>query len=1043
MKLSKKALGFAIFSALLFPLSASADTASLKEAAQNGIYLGSDYCDRDGGASDVARCYYLGFDKADHQYKVIVAKLYNQDGNLNPNGGGNLISPNIGINNANEWAESQKLTAEQAKLFGLGSGFSNLEEDETTGTITVKKDAVVAGNQTVNGTSHLVGDTTMDGNASVGKDLSIKGNATVDKALTVKGNAITEGNQTVNGTSHLIGDTTMDGNASVGKDLSVKGNATTEGNQTVNGTSHLIGDTTMDGNASVGKDLSVKGNATVDKALTVKGNATIEGNQTVKGTSHLIGDTTMDGNASVGKDLSVKGNVTVDKDLTVSGSSHLKDTHVEGDLVVTGTAEAKSGEVAKGEKHLVSGGKVYDYLHQQDVAFGTNSSASNGSVAIGGESTDQDHQVPTLASGKHSVALGSGAQALGDHSVSIGDGSSASGENSVALGEGTTTTESGVVAVGHRRVTQVADAVKDFDAVNLGQMKEEISKGTSIKNMSEENKAALKDTVKETVKVEEGTHTVVTPVMDKDGNVTYKVSVSTDGEIAAGNQGIVTGDTVHSYVKENTANKDLSNISDDAKDKIKEIAGSSLTVKTDSHLTSEKKTDENGNTTVSIGVKTDGKAEKGNQGLVNGDTLYEAIKDIPTDASFQQKADKDLGNISDAGKQVIHDIAKDSVKVIDGDNTTVTKGTAADGSVTYSVHALANGKIEKGNENAVSGDTVKKAMDAKVNLDASNLSGYEDLWAEKLGIGKVESGNHNLVTGDTVYHNVNQMIDDKALVKSDGKVVSIAAKDSAVKINVAGASGNRVITGVATDPADLSSAANVGYVNQSADGLYHHMDMMKSQLQTEIYDSAAKAGAIASLHPGEYDPEDKWNFAAGFGHYHSSNAAALGAFYSPNENTTVNIGTSMGGGDPLITAGVSLKLGKGSGMVKSRAAMAKDLKEKTAKIKDLEEEMGFVQDQLHMIRKALSSLRLNPLLKKSFEDVSDDHWAKEAVDVLHGNGTIDGYPDGKFHGNRRLTRYEYAQIIYNMLLKGQKVDSSYLKEFDPELKQIHEKNRKK
>lgn len=505
MKLSKKALGFAIFSALLFPLSASADTASLKEAAQNGIYLGSDYCDRDGGGSDVARCYYLGFDKADKQYKVIVAKLYNNDGLLNANGGTNLIPSTVGINNANEWAESQTLTADQAKLFGLGSGFSNLEEDEATGTITVKKDAVVSGNQTVNGTSHLIGDTTMDGNASVGKDLSVKGNATVDKALTVKGNATTEGNQTVNGTSHLIGDTTMDGNASVGKDLSIKGNA------------------------------------------------------------------------------------TVDKNLTVSGSSNLKDTHIEGDLVVTGTAEAKSGEVAKGEKHLVSGGKVYDYLHQQDVALGTNSSASNGSVAIGGESTDQDHQVPTLASGQHSVALGSGAQALGNHSVSIGDGSSVSGENSVALGEGTTTTESGVVAVGNRRVTQVADAVKDSDAVNLGQMKEEISKGTSIKNMSEENKAALKDTVKDTVKVDGGEHTVVTPVLDKDGNVTYKVSVTTDGKIAAGNQGIVTGDTVHSYVKENTVDKDLSNISDDAKDKIKEIAGSSLTVKTDSHLTSEKK----------------------------------------------------------------------------------------------------------------------------------------------------------------------------------------------------------------------------------------------------------------------------------------------------------------------------------------------------------------------------------------------------------------------------------------------------------------------
>ncbi len=317
------------------------------------------------------------------------------------------------------------------------------------------------------------------------------------------------------------------------------------------------------------------------------------------------------------------------------------------------------------------------------------------------------------------------------------------------------------------------------------------------------------------------------------------------------------------------------------------------------------------------------------------------------------------------------------MKVIDGDNTTVTKGTAADGSTTYSVHALANGKIEKGNENAVSGDTVKKAMDAKVNLNASNLSGYEDLWAEKLGIGKVESGNHNLVTGDTVYHNVNQMIDDKALVKSDGKVVSIAAKDSATKINVAGASGNRVITGVATDPADLSSAANVGYVNQSADGLYHHMDMMKSQLQTEIYDSAAKAGAIASLHPGEYDPEDKWNFAAGFGHYHSSNAAALGAFYSPNENTTVNIGTSVGGGDPLITAGVSLKLGKGSGMVKISRSHGQRFEGKDRKNQRFGRRNGLCSGPASHDSQGAFSLRLNPLLKKSFEDVSDDHWAKK------------------------------------------------------------------
>lgn len=746
-------------------------------------------------------------------------------------------------------------------------------------------------------------------------------------------------------------------------------------------------------------------------ATTYKIHAVANGKIEAKDTNAISGDTAK-------KALDTKAN---------RDASNLTDEDIESWQDVL----SEGAKVQEGNAKLLTGGDVYDYTHQQEVSFGKNSTALNGSIAIGGEFIDGDERTATTASGRYSTAIGAGAVASGDYAFAMGVGSIVSGRDSVAIGSGTVNNEDSTVAIGNRRLTQVADAVKDTDAVNFGQLKDYVDKNSNnFKDLTDESKSDLKNIIKDTVKVEGGEYNTITSTEDKDGNLTYKVDTKVDGKIEEGNTGLVTGGDIHDYVKDNTVDKDLSNISDKAIDKIKDIAGSSVDIKTDDHLTVDKTTDENGNTSFNIGVKADGKAEKGNTGLINGDTLYDALKDLPTQANMEGKANTDLDNISDKGKETIKDIAKDSVKVINGENTIVTKGTDANGNTTYEVNAVANGKLEDGNTGAVSGDTVKKALDNKADIDASNLTGHEQEWADKLGVGKVEKGNNYLVTGDTVYNDVTQIVKDTSLVKSDGSTITVGAKDTATKIDFSGANGNRTLTGIETDANDASSAANVGYVNSQTEGLSREMSSMRSELRGEINDATAKAGAIASLHPQDYDPDDKLDFAAGFGHYKGSSASAIGVFYRPNENTTVNVGATVGAGDPLLTAGVSMKLGKGNSEVKSRNGMAKEIKELKGRNADLEEEVAYLEDQMHQIKQLLANMNGNPAgaSVKSMEETPSPRKVRRMA------GPKPSAP--KQTQEKKMTRYEYAQMLYNALRAGKKVNYAQLREFTPELKEI-------
>lgn len=289
------------------------------------------------------------------------------------------------------------------------------------------------------------------------------------------------------------------------------------------------------------------------------------------------------------------------------------------------------------------------------------------------------------------------------------------------------------------------------------------------------------------------------------------------------------------------------------------------------------------------------------------------------------KAGKDLDNISDKGKTVIHNIAKDAVEVVDGINTKAVKiEEGTDTTPTkYAVNVEGKGKVASGDTGLISGDTLYKEV--HVDKDGSYIKGSQSV-------------GQNLSALDTGLKTTSDLIH----TNTKGDTIQIGGNSTATKIDVSGKDGKgnttgRVITGVVSDANDPNSAANVGYVNgltaANTQQIYRDMNNAYSRLDTNINRAAAGSNALAALHPLDFDPADKASFAVGYGHYHNANAAAVGAFYQPNANTMVNMGISLGNGDPGFNAGVSFKIGKGStynGV--SKAEMAQTIHDQAAEI---------------------------------------------------------------------------------------------------------------
>lgn len=202
-----------------------------------------------------------------------------------------------------------------------------------------------------------------------------------------------------------------------------------------------------------------------------------------------------------------------------------------------------------------------------------------------------------------------------------------------------------------------------------------------------------------------------------------------------------------------------------------------------------------------------------------------------------------------------------------------------------------------------------------------------------------------------------------------------------------------------------------------------------SRLDKRVNKAVAGSAALAALHPLDFDPDAKWDFAAGYGHYHNGNAAALGAFYRPNEDVQLSVGSTVGNGETVVNAGLSVKVGAHSNVSRSRVAIGKEVLE-------LKKTVALQNAQIQKLTALLNDVagtHMKADRTTLFPDVASNHWAYEAVSDLSRRGLVEGYPDGTFGGERLLTRYEFAEIVYRALQNGVQVDEQLVTEFSPEM----------
>ena len=202
-----------------------------------------------------------------------------------------------------------------------------------------------------------------------------------------------------------------------------------------------------------------------------------------------------------------------------------------------------------------------------------------------------------------------------------------------------------------------------------------------------------------------------------------------------------------------------------------------------------------------------------------------------------------------------------------------------------------------------------------------------------------------------------------------------------------------------------------------------------SKLDKRVNKAVAGSAALAALHPLDFDPDAKWDFAAGYGHYHNGNAAALGAFYRPNEDVQLSVGSTVGNGETVVNAGLSVKVGAHSNVSRSRVAIGKEVLElkKTVALQNAQ-----IQ-KLTTLLNGVAGTNMKADRTTLFPDVPSNHWAYEAVSDLSRRGLVEGYPDGTFGGDRLLTRYEFAQIVYRAIQNGVQVNDQLVTEFGPEM----------
>lgn len=404
--------------------------------------------------------------------------------------------------------------------------------------------------------------------------------------------------------------------------------------------------------------------------------------------------------------------------------------------------------------------------------------------------------------------------------------------------------------------------------------------------------------------------------------------------------------------------------------------------------------------------------------------------------------------------------AKKHTTVVAGDNTTVTPGTNANGGAEYKVSvnkdlvemSSANfgkatddvrARIDKDSARFFNGsenigitpkgvqientDTLEQAKFDKYGMYASE--GDKTVYYTTTGISAGDQIINNVKAGvaDTDAVNVSQLKQVQNQIAASTQVTTVTAGDH-IKVTPT-VNGN-------THDYKVSLADDIaGQITNNTTNITKNTNDIKnikgdlSKMDKRVNKSVAGAAALAALHPLDFDPDAKWDFAAGYGHYRSGDAAAIGAFYRPNEDVQLSVGSTVGSDETVFNAGLSVKVGAHSNVSRSRVAIGKEV---LALKKTVAEQNAQIQ-KLTTLLNSVAGTKMKADHTTLFPDIPTNHWAYEAVSDLSRRGLVEGYPDGTFGGDRMLTRYEFAQIVYRAIQDGVTVNDRLVTEFSPEM----------
>ena len=419
---------------------------------------------------------------------------------------------------------------------------------------------------------------------------------------------------------------------------------------------------------------------------------------------------------------------------------------------------------------------------------------------------------------------------------------------------------------------------------------------------------------------------------------------------------------------------------------------------------------------------------------VNVAQLKKALESIDIAAGAGIKVDK-ITN----GEKTTYKISTNIV----GSETATDKTTVDKTTVTTNQTDTGNTDTSQGTTNGTStktGETVTVSTETKAtHFGADNNETANVQPGQTLNINGDEKNISTSVNGNSIKVKLNENIKVESVTANSVTANSVTVGDTSIttdgltikdgpsitKKGIDG--GNKQVTHVAAgDISEKSTDAVNGSQLFATNQQVAQNAQSISKLGNRINKVGAGAAALAALHPLDFDPDDKWDFAAGYGNYNGENAAAIGAYYRPNEDTMFSVGGSFGNGENMVNAGVSLKLGQGNHVSTSKVAMAKE-------IKDLRKELEGLKSALLDVN---AGKKLDTSKLQLFPDVPKNHWAYEYVSTLKGNGVLTGYPDGEFKGDRPMTRYEFATMLYKAMLEGATLSDKILKEFAPELERF-------